>query len=398
MEIEEDDRRPLSRIPERTRSHLMNLRHAYQQEHDLDDAEFQTYFIDILPCHWTVCSLSIDVDLQEMVVAQYRAGEPPLVVKLPLNRADERRRRRYPNGANCDISYEQAFNEFEDIIQLSDETIHSNKSTLLKKDIEDWWMTRSLLDTRMKKLLEQMERSWIGGFKGLFSSRYHIYDKGVDSFRQSLKNILTESVYGSSSSSTNNTRVLDVNDRILHMILRLGPNPSDQEVEDIVYFLLVCFESHEITIDYSDAIIDRTVQQVRQAIVDYHTQAKLAGINTSERLPKEHIILIPDKHTQQFPLESLPSLRSQSVSRLPCISFLRDRILYGQQISPDTWQDIQIDASRTYFVLNPSGDLKYTQAKFETLFSRMHTWEGVAQKKPSELECRSVLMQKDLYM
>jgi separase len=165
MENNNDGKTKRSLLSDRTRTHLMNLRHVYQQEHDLDDAEFQNYFIDILPAHWTVCSISLDITLQEMYVAQYRAGEPPLVVKLPLNRADERRRRRHPGGANCGITYEQAFTEFEDIIQHSDETIQSNKATLLKKEIEDWWITRSLLDTRMKKLLEQMERSWIGGFK-----------------------------------------------------------------------------------------------------------------------------------------------------------------------------------------------------------------------------------------
>jgi separase len=155
-------------------------------------------------------------------------------------------------------------------------------------------------------------------------------------------------------------------------------------VEDVVYFLLTCFESHEVIIDYSNTFIDTIVPQVKHAIIDYHTQAKRAGVDTTQRLAKEHLILIPDKHTQQFPLESLPYLRPQSVSRLPCISFLRDRILHGlaqknktsQHVAEEdtqnntAWQDITIDASRTYYVLNPSGDLKYTQSKFENVFSR----------------------------
>ncbi|CAO3592950.1 unnamed protein product [Absidia cylindrospora] len=425
MEDVDNGRTPSPFLSERTKTHLMDIRDIYRQEHDLDDAEFQTYFIDILPPHWTVCSLTLDIDLQELYVAQYRAGEPPLVVKLPLNRGDERRRRRYPAGVNSGITYEQAIAELEDIIQLSDETIHSNKTTLLKKDVDDWWMTRSLLDTRLKKLLEQMDRSWIGGFKGLLSGRHQVYKQGLDSFRQSLRHILMENIYGSLAPATpTNKRVLDINDRILQLVLGLGTNSSDQDVEDIVYFLLACFESQEIPIDYSDVIIDNMVLQLQQIIKSYHEQAAVANVNTLERLPNEHIILIPDKHTQQFPLESLPSLRSQPVSRLPCISFLRDRILYGQSRKNSTrnqkhqetkrrqamldgshmeeddgeWQDIMIDASRAYFILNPSGDLKYTQAKFENVFAKMHTWEGQTQKKPSEMECRSVLLQKDLYM
>lgn len=184
-----------------------------------------------------------------------------------------------------------------------------------------------------------------------------------------------ENVYGFSPAT--NKRALDTSDRILHMILCLGPTPSDQDVEDIVYFLLTCFESHEIAIDYSTTFIDAIVPQVKHAIIEYHTCAKEAGVDTTRRLANEHLILIPDKHTQQFPLESLPHLRPHSVSRLPCISFLRDRILLATQKNTKpiddaqpTWNEITIDASRTYYVLNPSGDLKYTQSKFENVFSR----------------------------
>ena len=40
-----------------------------------------------------------------------------------------------------------------------------------------------------------------------------------------------------------------------------------------------------------------------------------------------HVILILDKYIQMLPWESLPCLQNQSVSRLPSITFLRDRIL-----------------------------------------------------------------------
>ncbi|CAO3592351.1 unnamed protein product [Absidia cylindrospora] len=407
-----------------TVEYFVKLRDIYQQEHNLNDTEFQTQFIDILPPHWTVCSLSLDPIPQELYVARYCSGKLPHVVKLPLGRADERRRRLNPGHtghANVGVTYEQAIVELEYIIQRSDETIHFNKETLLVEDVENWWMIRSKLDTRMKKLLEQIERSWIGGFKGLFCGRHQVYEEAFVSFQQSIYRILLENIYGPATSS--NKCVLEIDEQTLHMILRLGTSPIHHDLEDIVYFLLSCYECHDICIDYSDTIIIRMTQQIRHAIQSYHDQAALAGINTLERLPNEHIILIPDKLTQQFPWESIPTLRTQPVSRLPCISFLRDRILQwqlqqlGQSYYPgkygldadvvvnenqlnegDAWKEITVDSSLSYYLLNPSGDLKYTQANFESIFSRMDSWEGHVQKKPTETECRSMLIQKDLYM
>ncbi|ORZ20233.1 peptidase family C50-domain-containing protein [Absidia repens] len=390
-------RKSPSLLAGQTVEYFAKLRDTYQQEHNLDDKEFQTQFIDILPPHWTVCSLSLDPILQELYVTRYCSGKPPHVVKLPLDRADGRSRRSNPSHANAEVTYEQALVELEDIIQRSDKTIHFNKETLLVEDVENWWMIRSELDTRMKKLLEQIERSWIGGFKGFFCGRHQVHKEAFVSFQRSINHILLENIYGPATPS--NKCVLDIDEWTLHMILRLGANPIYHDLEDIVYFLLSFYEYHDICIDYSDTIIRRMTQQIRQAIQYYHDQGILAGINTLERMPNEHIILIPDKFTQQFPWESIPILRSQPVSRLPCISFLPDLLVNENQSNEgDSWKEITVDSSMSYYLLNPSGDLKYTQANFENVFLRMESWEGHVQRKPTEVECRSMLIQKDLYM
>lgn len=95
-----------------------------------------------------------------------------------------------------------------------------------------------------------------------------------------------------------------------------------------------------------------------------------------DRLPGDHVIFIPDKHMQIFPLESMKVLRSQAVSRLPSLSLLRDRILYSQashgaeHYDIQKWRDITINRKSTYYVLNPGGDLSATQTKFEAGFKR----------------------------
>ncbi|KAI8341774.1 peptidase family C50-domain-containing protein [Chlamydoabsidia padenii] len=401
-------------LSEATTKHLMNLRTSYQQEYDLDGLEFQNTFVNILSPHWTVCSLSLDVDGQILYATQYRTGKPPLVLRLPLNRVAERSHSKYSRHANVGITYQEALYEFNNIMGLHKQEMHSNKTNMLKKDVEDWWMTRSQLDARLKKLLEEMERSWIGGFKGLFSGRHHISIKALVTFRQQLAHILRANQPRLSTSSTQ--CFLDIEEPILHIVIQLGTNPTDYDLEDIVYFLLAAYENQGFSVDHSEITIGRMIEQIRQAIKSYHNEATQEGINTMERQPNEHIILIPDKNTRTFPLESLPTLRSQPVSRLPCLSFLRDRILYAQHHFKDNqsittmenrernndkrhdWNEITIDRSRSYYVLNPTNDLEDTQTGLEDIFNRMHSWEGCAGKVPSEIECRSMLMEKDLYM
>lgn len=100
--------------------------------------------------------------------------------------------------------------------------------------------------------------------------------------------------------------------------------------------------------------------------------AAAAGIHSMETLPNEHIILIPDRHTHLFPLESMDILRSQSVSRVPCLSFVRDRIFQATANQPEQkdWKDITVNGRSVYYLLNPAGDLLHTQREFESTFKR----------------------------
>ncbi len=64
-------------------------------------------------------------------------------------------------------------------------------------------------------------------------------------------------------------------------------------------------------------------------------------------------------------------LRGQPVSRLPSLAFALQH----------SWPCMR-DASATYFVLNPSGDLASTQKHFEPLFAAHKSWTGVAGQPP----------------
>jgi separase len=88
----------------------------------------------------------------------------------------------------------------------------------------------------------------------------------------------------------------------------------------------------------------------------------------------QHVILILDKNVQMLPWESLPCLRFQAVSRLPSLSFLRDRIMLTDHVNKKgenkkgektERSGYFINANKIFYVLNPSQNLKHTQNSFE---------------------------------
>lgn len=136
----------------------------------------------------------------------------------------------------------------------------------------------------------------------------------------------------------------------------------------------------------------------------------MAGVDSTKNIPNDHVILILDKHLQMFPIESMPALRPQSVSRLPCLSFLRDRILYTQfhnskeayddfgLTATSEWTDLTVSKRSAFYVLNPGGDLKDTQREFEPIFKSVPEWDGVIESMPMELQCKDALQSRDIYM
>lgn len=53
---------------------------------------------------------------------------------------------------------------------------------------------------------------------------------------------------------------LDLDLEACRMILRLGPEPRDFEMEDVIYFLLASHEIHDISVDYESIDITMVYQ------------------------------------------------------------------------------------------------------------------------------------------
>ena len=61
---------------------------------------------------------------------------------------------------------------------------------------------------------------------------------------------------------------------------------------------------------------------------------------------------------------------------------------------------VVVNPSRAFYIMNPTGDLKYTQGKFQSWAARMHNvgWRGLVGRVPMELEMEAGLENSDLFL
>jgi len=115
-----------------------------------------------------------------------------------------------------------------------------------------------------------------------------------------------------------------------------------------------------------------------------------------------HTILILDNNLHAFPWESLPCLEPLSISRLPSLAALRERIISARSSTA------QQDAAPGHYIatstggtsmLNPSGDLSHTSKTIKPHLDELAgPWNHIANRAPSEKEFEDALREKDLVL
>jgi len=135
------------------------------------------------------------------------------------------------------------------------------------------------------------------------------------------------------------------------------------------------------------------------ALTAYHEEAALNPDDIEAEV--DHTILILDKTVQSLPWESIPCLREHSVSRLPSMAMLRDRIMQMQRTNnePGSRAGHYVARSSGTFILNPDSDLKNTQKMFESALKALPgKWAAVVNRAPTEEEFKRNLVSKDIML
>ena len=209
---------------------------------------------------------------------------------------------------------------------------------------------------------------------------------------------------------------LKLESSILSLFASLPPSCKDEELQDIIYFILDLYHFHGFPIAVEEVDLDAVVVDLRSALEDHYAKAK----GKVKAVEGAHTFLILDRHVQPFPWESMPVLRGRSVSRVPGIDFVLDRLALTRcrnglpletsgegtdresRTDGDEIQcsDFVVDPSKGYFVLNPSGDLAGTESRFKDWTSSMTRagWSGVVGSPPSEQQLLHALQTRSLFV
>jgi separase len=282
---------------------------------------------------------------------------------------------------------------------LANSSAHDARDRINKESKKDWWANREALDTRLKRLLRNIETFWFGGFRGIFSHKVQnraLLTRFVGSFQKILDKHLPSRRKGAKCRSPK----VDFHQSVMELFTSIGniDESSDPEdaITDLLYFVIDILQFQGERNAYDEIDFDMMAIDTLDALRSYKEAERNEQMSDRSR----HTILILDKALHSFPWESLECMQGSSVSRMPSLHCLQKRILQLQS-EYDTiarLEGFHIDSKSGSYILNPSGDLKSTQNTFEVPLSTLDNWTRIIQREPTEEEFKQALATKEILL
>ncbi|KAI1744021.1 peptidase family C50-domain-containing protein [Xylaria scruposa] len=375
---------------------------------DMD--RFQRDYVDIIPDTWNVVSLSLNETKNELCITKLKAGSSPFALRLPLDRASSR------DADNEVFDFPQGRSELLELIQEANRSCHDARDMSQKGAKSEWWAEREELDEQLKQLLDNIELTWLGGFKGIFSQhrkRPDLLARFQKTFLHILEKYLPSRRQVRGRKTKKPVTKVNLDPRILELFVGLGTVPEDEAYEpltDLLYFVVDVLQFHGEPNAYDEIDFDAMIIDTLNALHAYHAAAEIKKAQKTT-----HTILILDKSLHVFPWESLPCLQGLAVSRVPSLDYLRRAILEAKpspsheeaeaesdgssSAAPPTHSGHHVSMNSGTYILNPSADLTNTQETFgKALASLPAAWRSIETRAPTEGEFQAALTEKDMLL
>ena len=243
-EAEKEERPKTITWPTRSDSH--------SQGPKLEPSQHQQQYLDILPSTWTALSLSINSARDELSICRYRSGESPFILRLPLARNNSMEtEERY-------FSFEEARAELTTIVDLSNYGAHEAKTITTKEGKDQWWAARHALDSRMGSLIDDIEKYWLGGFRGIFTQQPKHLQR-MANFQRALQQALNRHL--PSRQGMSSAKPIHLDPRVLELFTGLG-NPDEEGIDlddslsELLYFVVDILHFNGEPIAYDEVNFD----------------------------------------------------------------------------------------------------------------------------------------------
>ncbi|GEQ66492.1 hypothetical protein JCM33374_g155 [Metschnikowia sp. JCM 33374] len=334
--------------------------------------KFYEDLLQLLPVSWTVVTLDICQVSGDLIISRLWAeADYPIVFKVPFDRREENKR-----------NFNEYLRELKSIIADSNLSTKSTVTSAIKtkEDRKMWWKMRFELDSRLGALLQQIERSTIGGLVGVFGN----FDTKVEECR--IFEMELNKIWNAALGHTQETVQLD------------------KTIVGLFYFALLYGQSG---MSGFDLLADLTVYTAEQ--LQLHTRLKSGFVKDNDWIishvsrlcvtrpyhnDTDHLILIPSHTCSYVPWESMTCLRGRSVSRMPSVSHLFESLARHK----DQMKVYKDGSENLLYVVNPGSDLIKTQNRFKPVFDGLLGANGVAGEPPSEEWLTANLYRSNLYV
>ncbi|SNX84974.1 related to Separin [Melanopsichium pennsylvanicum] len=436
----------------------------------------------LLPRNWTVISISVrEAGVENLVLTRQEGGggldgcavKEAVLYSLPMNRRSQR------DGTEEEeeqLTLRAAQEKLFEIVRLSNDGIHGVKDVQSMEARRQWWTERHRLDDELRNLLQAIQDTWLGGFKGIFSEPTSDA-RAITALRARFEKIIRRACFPTANKRPSKLRL---DDAVFECFAGLPAEATDEDLEDLVQYVMdaLQFSGFQVAVDEID--LDETAMDLRGALEEFHgkkaqsspnkTNMAYVAVDEDEEVQDHHIFLVLDKETAVFPWESMPILRGRAVSRVPSMAFLQDRIEMAKVFSckPEVEQDdIEMDElelsplqkgrqtarsrsrpttkatrspkvtmlgtksiaqpegqenaasssawqvalrngklfslskGKTFYLLNPGGDLVQSQDRFEPWLKARgatHGWKGIVGRQPIVGELPDALSSSDLLL
>ncbi|EFX05341.1 separin [Grosmannia clavigera kw1407] len=373
-----------------------------------DIGRFQRDYIDIIPKEWSVVSLALAENNQDLCITKLQAGSSPFVLRLPLERAVSR-------DADTEVfSFQQGRSELLEIIAATNASCHDARDMTVKGAKSAWWTERTALDEQLRELLDNVEQVWLGGFRGIFSQHTRRAEP-FGRFQQTFEGILDKHLpsrrtvrgkRGGKAAASRSSHRVSLDGRTLDLFIGLGDATAegcdfDDALNDLLYFVVDILQFHGERNAYDEIDFDSMVIETLDGLCAYHSAVRELDGRDDGRTATEahaHTILVLDKALHVFPWEALPCLQGSAVSRIPSLACLRQ--LLDGRTEKSAASGHYASASAGAYMLNPSGDLASTQGTFDEPLSASvrGSWTRIVGRAPTEDEFEAVLRDKDVLL
>ncbi|XP_068123297.1 separin [Hyperolius riggenbachi] len=325
--------------------YLVQLEALFQFPKQSVEAQSLKEQLQQIPENTAVCILTLADSQQRspgdtLLLCRLEKGNSPVNVHIP--------------AAQLKVPLSSALHEFDDILK-------QQKAVNDLTDKREWWEGRSALDSRMKDLIQSLEEQVLGCWKALLSPPCSA--SAVEEEAKVLSKALMLCGWRRSDPT------------LLKAILGSCHHLTGQHIQS-----------------FAQGFATSKPEQAQELL-----QKSVDRLKTKTEHTKGHVVLILDKHLQKLPWESMPCLLNRSVTRLPSLHFLLNYSLL-RKYQPQSSLVRGVDPKKTFYVLNPHGNLPGTEERFRDWFKNEPGWTGVIRSAPKSEELQNALTKQDLYI